>query len=198
MSGGDDAAWCGARLRQVERDDGIDGLTGLSVVLAYADPEMTAIVNDAICESPMAIARDWRWRQRCRFTLARAKPVQPAIHEIRKIEDAKRDCPRATTIFVHAGAHVERLWHEVSRTCTGPTRAHYDVATLLLWSCLQPVYGLPIEAHFRQADGLRNDEIRRDRRLPGSVGCRLRVRRHRCSVWQAGPVLDETELQPTS
>ena len=74
MSGGDDVAWCGARLRQVERDDGIDRLTGLSVVLAYADPEMTAIVNDAICESPMAIARDWRWRQRCRLTLARAKP----------------------------------------------------------------------------------------------------------------------------
>ena len=136
MSGGDDVAWCGARLRQVERDDGIDGLTGLSVVLAYADPEMTAMVNDAICELPMAIARDWRWRQRCRLTLARAKPVQPAIHEIRKIEDAKRDCPRAPTIFVHAGAHVERFWHEVSRTCTGPTRAHYDVATLLLRSCL--------------------------------------------------------------
>ena len=42
------------------------------------------------------------------------------------------------------------------RAC--PTRAHYDVATLLLWSCLQPVSNLPIETHFRQADRLRNDE----------------------------------------
>jgi len=66
MSGGDDVACCGAGLRQVERDDGIDGLTGLSVVLAYADPEMTAVIEDAVCESPVAIARGWRWRQRCR------------------------------------------------------------------------------------------------------------------------------------
>jgi hypothetical protein len=98
--------------------------------------------------------RQWRsrvvgaGRQRYRLTLARAKPVQPAICEIRKIEDAKRDCPHPATIFVHAGAHVEQLRHEVSRTCACPTRAHYDVATLLLWSCIQPVSNLPIEAHF--------------------------------------------------
>ena len=84
-----------------------------------------------------------------------------------------------------AGAHVERLWHDVSRIRACPTRAHYDVATLLLWSCLQPVSNLPIETHFRQADRLSNDEIRRDRRFPGSVGCRLLVRRHRCSVLRA-------------
>ena len=54
------------------------------------------------------------------LTLARAKPVQPAIREIRKIEDAKRDCPRAATIFVHAGAHVERLWHDVSVEAPAP------------------------------------------------------------------------------
>ena len=192
MSGGDDVACCGAGLRQVERDDGIDRLTATSVILAYADPAMTAVIDDAVCESPVAIAREWRWRQRCRLTLAGANPVQPAIREIRKIEDTKRDCPRAPTIFVHAGAHVERLWHDVSRRCAGPTRAHYDVATVFLRSCLQPVNSLPIEAHFRQADGLRNDEIRRDRRLPGSVGSRLRVRRHRCSVLQA--VLFSTRL----
>jgi hypothetical protein len=87
MSGGDDVACCGARLRQVERDDGIDGLTGLSVVLAYADPEMTAVIEDAVCESPVAIARGWRWRQRCRLTLAGANSVQPVIREIRKLED---------------------------------------------------------------------------------------------------------------
>ena len=153
---------------------------------------MTAVVDDAVCEAPVAIAREWRWRQRCRLTLARAKPVQPAIREIRKIEDAKRDCPCAATIFVHAGAHVERLWHDVSRKCAGPTPAHYDVATLLLRSRLQPVNSLSIEAHFRQTDRLRNDEIRRYRRLPGSVGCRLRVRRHRCSALQA--VLFSTRL----
>ena len=60
---------------------------------------MTAVVDDAVGEAPVAIAREWRWRQRCRLTLPRAKPVQPAIREIRKIEDAKRDCPRAATIF---------------------------------------------------------------------------------------------------
>ena len=99
MSAGDDVAWCGAELHQVDRDDCIDSLTSVSVILAHADPAMAAVVDDAVCESPVAIARDWR--QRCRLTLARAKPIKPAIREIRKIEDAKRDCPRATTIFVH-------------------------------------------------------------------------------------------------
>src|SRR5262249_9504782 len=185
MSGGDDVACCTARLRQVERDDGIDRLTGVSVVLSYADPAMAAIVDDAICESPMAIARGWRWRQRCRLTLARAKPVQPAIREIRKIEDTKRDCPHPATIFVHAGAHVERLWQDVSGTCAGTTRAHSAFAPRPLQPSLQPVNSLPIEAYFRQADSLRNDEIRRDWRLPGSVGRRLWVYRHRCLVFQA-------------
>ena len=82
MPGGDDVACCGAGLRQVEHDDGIDRLTAASVILAYADPAMAAVVNDAVCESPMAIARKWRRRQRYRLTLARAKPVQPAIREI--------------------------------------------------------------------------------------------------------------------
>src|SRR5262249_20715266 len=185
VSAGDDVAWCGVGLHQVDRDDGIDSLTCVSVILAHADPAMAPMVDDAVCESAVAIAREWRWRQRCRLTLARAKPIQPAIREIRKIEDAKRDCPRATTIFVHAGAHVEWLWHEVRRTCAGPTRSHYDVATLLLRSCLQPVNSLLIKAHFRQADSLRNDEIRRDWRLPGSAGRRLWIHRHRCSVLQA-------------
>ena len=47
MPGGDDVACCGARLRQVERDDGIDRLTATSVILAYADPAMTAVIDDA-------------------------------------------------------------------------------------------------------------------------------------------------------
>ena len=135
VSAGDDVAWCGAWLRQVDRDDGIDNLTCIGVILAHADPAMAAMVDDAVCKSPVAITREWRWRKRRRLTLTRAQPVQPAIHEIRKIEDAKRDCPRPATIFVHAGAHVGRLWHDVSRTCAGPTRAHYDVATLLLRPC---------------------------------------------------------------
>ena len=142
---GDDVAWCGAGLRQIDRDDGIDRLTRAGVIFTHADPAMAAMVDDAICELPLAIVRERRWRQRCRLTLARAKPVQPAIREIRKIEDAKRDCPRAPTIFVHAGAHVERLWHDVCGRSASPTRAHYDVATLLLRSSLQPVNSLPIE-----------------------------------------------------
>ena len=48
---------------------------------------MTAVIEDAVCESPVAIARGWRWRQRCRLILAGANSVQPAIREIRKIED---------------------------------------------------------------------------------------------------------------
>ena len=100
MSAGNDVAWCGARLREVDRDDGVDRLTGLSVVLSYADPTTAVVVDDAVRESPLAITREWRWRQRRRLTLASAKPIQPAIREIRKIEDAKRDCPRPATIFV--------------------------------------------------------------------------------------------------
>jgi hypothetical protein len=82
VSVGDDVACCGAGLRQGDRDDGINGLSGASVILAYTDPAMAAVVNDAVCESLMAIAREWRRRQRYRLTLARAKPVQPAIREI--------------------------------------------------------------------------------------------------------------------
>jgi hypothetical protein len=122
--------------RQVDRDDGIDRLTRASVILTHTDPAMAAMVDDAVCESPLAIMPEWGWRQRRRLTLARAKPVQSAIREIREIEDAKRDRPRAPTIFVHAGAHVERLWHDVIRGSASPTRAHYDVATLLLRSSL--------------------------------------------------------------
>ena len=70
MPGGDDVACCGARLRQVERDDGIDRLTATGVILAYADPAMIGVIDDAVCESPMAIAPEWRRRQRYRLTLA--------------------------------------------------------------------------------------------------------------------------------
>jgi hypothetical protein len=95
VSIGDDVACCSAGLRQVNGDDGIDRLTSASVILTHADPAMAAMVDDAVGEAPLAIGREWGWRQRCRLTLARGKPVQAAIREIREIEDAKRDCPRA-------------------------------------------------------------------------------------------------------
>jgi hypothetical protein len=88
MVRGDDVACCSAELRQVERDDGINRLTATSVILAHADPAMAIAVDDAVCETPLAIMREWGWRKRRRLTVLRAKPVQPAIREIRKIEDA--------------------------------------------------------------------------------------------------------------
>jgi hypothetical protein len=63
VSIGDDAAWCGAGPCQVDGDDGIDRLTATSVILAHADPAMAPVINDAVCESPVAIVREWCWRQ---------------------------------------------------------------------------------------------------------------------------------------
>ena len=180
MPVGKDCAGRGARPCKVDRDDRVDRMTVDCVIFAHADPALAAEIDDAIREPPLAIGRGRRRRQGSGLALAGAKPVKPAVRDIREVENVLRNRPGAAAIFVHARANVERFGRDVGRIRAGFARAHDDIAALLLRPCLQPVNDVSVETHLRQADRLANDEVGRDRRFPGSVRRRLRAGRHGC------------------
>src|SRR5262249_20619955 len=122
-------------------------------------------------ETPAAPARGWRWSERLRRRAGRLA-IEAAVAEVGEEERSLMHGPRAAAVFVHARARVERRRCDVGRAggCAG---AHGYIAALLLRAPFDPVDGAAVEAHLRQADGLRDDEVRRDRRLPGAVRRRL-------------------------
>jgi len=67
-------------------------------------------------------------------------------------------------------------------------RAHDDVSALLLRTSFHPIDVSAIEARLREGYGLRDDEVRCDRRFPGAVRRRLgREGRHISVVFQPPP-----------
>src|SRR5262249_20627352 len=70
--------------------------------------------------------------------------------------------------LVRAGARIVGRRDDIgdSAGCVG---AHHDVSTLLLRASFQPIDVSAVEAQLGQGNGLRDDEVRCDRRFPGAV-----------------------------
>jgi hypothetical protein len=156
-----------AAIIQIDRDDAVCDLALDGVILAHADPAIPMLVDHAVSEPPVAPARGRRGSERLRRR-ARRLAIKAAVAEVGEIEGAVVHGPRAAAVFVHARAHVERHRRDVGRIAVR-AGAHHHVAALFLRAPFDPVDGVAVEAHVRQADGLRDDEVRGDRRLPGPV-----------------------------
>jgi hypothetical protein len=154
---------------QVDADDRIRWLgIGSAVVLAHADPKLPPRIDHAVGKAPAARAccRCGRQRFGRRAVLerraVRALAIEPTVREVGEGDDAIRNRPGAAAVFVHACAHVERLWREIRAGAVGAF-AHDHEAALLLRAALEPVQVAAIEPRFAEGDGLGDDQVGRDR-----------------------------------
>src|SRR5262249_3975636 len=63
---------------EIDGDDGIDRLALDGVVLAHADPAATALIDHAVGEAPLPLARGHLGRERPRLGRAWHLPIQAA------------------------------------------------------------------------------------------------------------------------
>src|SRR5262249_27495047 len=71
---------------EIDGDDGIDGLAVDGVVLAHADPAATVLIDHAVGEAPLPLARGRLGRKRLRLERAWHLPIQAAVREIGEID----------------------------------------------------------------------------------------------------------------
>ena len=148
------------------------------VRLADADPAPVPAVDGAVGVSPFGVGRS-DWRQRDRHGGAAVQAVEPAVGPLTRfaavvgeVEHAVRHRPRAAAVFVHACARAVGLGKDVLGAVGG--RPSHDCVAVLLRALLQPIDVVAIDQRLRKADRLLGNAVRRDRRLPRPVGCRLR------------------------
>ena len=166
-----DASGLRARAVEVHGDNRINRLAFAAVILAHADPALARLVDHAVSEAPGIRARRLR-REGAWSVVAIGLAIKPPVGKAREIDRAVRDQPRTAAVFMYARARVEGLWRDVAvlAICARP---HDDISPLLLRAALEPVDIFPVEADVRQRDRLGDDQVGRDRRLPGTVGCDL-------------------------
>jgi hypothetical protein len=70
----------------IDRDDGIDRLAVDGVILAHADPTITALIDHAVREAPLPLARRRFGREWARLGHAWRLRVQAAVCEIGQID----------------------------------------------------------------------------------------------------------------
>ena len=137
-----------ARMRQIHGNDRVDRLAVDGVVLAHADPQVAASIDDTVGKPPVARPR-WRNSQRLRLSRGVSLPVEPAIRKIGEVENSLCHGPSTTAIFVYPRAHIVRRGVDISIFSTCHTRLRDDQATLLLWPSFQPIDNPAIETNFR-------------------------------------------------
>src|SRR5262249_47805924 len=93
---------------EIDRDDGIDRLAAAGVALAHADPAATVLIDPAVGEAPLPLARGRLGRKRLRLERAWHLPIQAAVREIGEIDRPVPHGPWSTTVFVHARARNVR------------------------------------------------------------------------------------------
>jgi hypothetical protein len=71
---------------EIDGDDGIDRLALDGVVLAHADPAVTALIDHAVGEAPLPPALRRLWRERPRLGHAWHLPIEAAVPEIGEID----------------------------------------------------------------------------------------------------------------
>ena len=91
---------------EIDGDDGIDRLPAERVILAHADPAVAALVDHAVGEPPLPVARGRLRRQRPRRGPIRRLAIEAAVGEIGEVDRPVPHRPRSAAVFVHAGADV--------------------------------------------------------------------------------------------
>src|SRR5262249_20072594 len=101
--------------------------------------------------------------------------IQSLVSEVREIDLAVAYGKTAAAVFVDARAGVERRRREVNRSAN---RREFDnyVSAFLLRPGLRPVDVGSINSDLPQTDSPGDDQIRSDRRFPGTVVRDLRFR----------------------
>src|SRR5918994_4093393 len=133
------------------------------VVLPYGDEAAAVPIYDHVGVSSAGIRGE-----QCRFA-ARGRGVDSLVGEVREVDRASVEGEAASAVFVHPRAHVERLRRNVLGSSVRG-QEHDDVAPALAGPALQPVHVPTIDHYFRQPHYAPDDQVRGDRRPPGTVG----------------------------
>src|SRR5918994_328762 len=133
------------------------------VVLPYGDEAAAVPIYDHVGVSSAGIRGE-----QCRFA-ARGPAVDSLVGEVREVDRASVDGEAASAVFVHPRARVERLRRNVLGSSVRGQEPD-DVAPALAGPALQPVHIPTIDHYFRQSHYAPDDQVRGDRRPPGSVG----------------------------
>ena len=108
---------------EIDGDDGIDRLAAERVILAHADPAIAAVIDHAVGEPPLPVARGRLRRQRLRRGPVRRLAIEATVGEIGEIDRPVAHGPRSAAIFVHAGADVVGLRRRCRSAARPPRRA---------------------------------------------------------------------------
>jgi hypothetical protein len=156
-----------ARVREVERDEPVRGLTrAVRVLLLHREQE--APVRRA-CEVGVA-----RVRERRRHGLA-AEPLDAGPREVGIDERVAERAELAAAVFVHPRAHVGAGRRELARRAV--PEAHQRDAAALLRPALEPARSAAPEARRGDAPRACRDASRAQGRRPRTVGSRASHRR---------------------
>src|SRR5262245_34723510 len=139
------------------------------MILAHADHPVTPAVNHAVGVTHFGFLRN-----SLRLSGA-VEAIHSLVSEVREIDCAVAYGKTAAAVFVDARASVERRRREVRRLTI---RREFDnhVAAFLLRPGLHPVDVGAINSDLPQTDNPGDDQIRSDRRFPGTVARDLRFR----------------------
>src|SRR5215204_6939649 len=132
------------------------------VVLPYGDQASALPIYHHVRVSSAGLQRE-----RCRFAV-RGPIVDPLVGEVREVDHASVDGEAASSVFVYPRARVERLRRNVLGSSVRG-QEHDDVAPALAGPALQPVHVPTIDHYFRQPHYAPDDQVRGDRRPPGTV-----------------------------
>src|SRR5262245_14390825 len=159
-----------ARPAQRNPDDRVDRFAlRRRMILAHTDHPVAPAVNHAIGVTHFGFRRD-----RLRLSSA-VEAIQSLVSEVREIDCAVAYGKTAAAVFVYARAGAERRRREVNRLAI---RREFDndVSAFLLRPGFHPVDGGAINRDLPKTDSSGDDQIRSDRRFPGTVTRDLRFR----------------------
>src|SRR5262245_6326712 len=159
-----------ARPAQRNPDDRVDRFAPRRrMILAHTDHPVAPAINHAVGVTHFGFRRDRLW------LYGALEAIQSLVSEIREIDCAVAYGKTAAAVFVDARAGVERWRREVNRLTI---RREFDnhIAAFLLRPGLHPVDVGSINCDLPQTDSSGDDQIRSDRRFPGTVTRDLRFR----------------------
>src|SRR5215213_7198134 len=133
------------------------------VVFPHGDEAVAVSIYHQVRVSSAGLRRERR------RLAARGQVVDPLVDEVGEVDRASVSGEAASTVFVNPRARVERLRRSILGTSVR-RQEHDDVAPALAGPALQPVHIPTIDHHFRQSHYAPDDQVRGDRRLPGTVG----------------------------
>jgi hypothetical protein len=141
------------------------------VVFSNGDEPFAASIDPEVRESPAPVGRCDRRRLRSVGT----EPIQASVDEMGEDDDSAVGHVRAATVFMDAGADVERRWRELDGVAVRRSSHEHPSATFGR-PAFDPVGVGSVEPRLGEGDGLAGDKLGGDRRSPGT---KRRDGRHR-------------------